>query len=263
MTEVLNLHDNIIFMPEKFNANTAWLSSGAGGVNTSPVEKFFTDFKAYYTRWRDASDGGQIDPFFAGAPPKQFTKVRVVGLKVRPSQAGLFPGTPQWGVLERVHPKLICSYRRNMVKSAISEARAKALYQYCGTFNLRPDTNCSLPANWTLPASELPNWIKRRIKTQQALLDLCAQAAQHFNVLYIAYEDLLADAAGSMDTILNYLGFGPEQRLSYALGIQSLPVAIQKNTPDNLSSTFSPQDLDELKAAAQALYANMTLDMFD
>jgi hypothetical protein len=150
-----------------------------------------------------------------------------------------------------------------MVKSAISEARARALYKYCGTYNLKPATNCSLPANWTLPASELPDWIKRKIKTQRALLDLCAQAAQRFNVLYIAYEDLLADAAGSMDTILNYIGFGPKQRRSYARSIRSLPVSIQKNTPDNLSSSFSPQDLDELKAAAQATYADMTLDMFD
>ena len=252
MTEALNLHPRILFMPEMYNSEGHW-------QGTKPRVSYFFEggYVDEYKQFRQRSKQ-------FSAPPKVFGQLQAVGFKVRPLETGLLPGSKQWRVLERVRPKLICSHRRNLVKGTLSMLRADELSNRCGTANVIKRRNCSLPAGWVPAPSAFKRLLVSRMHEAQQFIDVCSHAAESFNTLFIAYEDLLDDLPGAMERILRFIDMPAADRAPFLAAIRNntLPIGLRKNTPDNLKELLPSDSLHDLQAAAEQVFASEVAGLF-
>jgi hypothetical protein len=253
LTDLLNLHPEILFMPEQFNHAEAWTLPKAN--NMSDVELFLTtdDYKRVYTAEATGKE--------YSAPAKNFDAVKTVGFKTRVLDAGLMPGSEQWNTLLRIKPKVVCSYRRNQIKAAISEFRAHALYKQCQDVNVKLDHNCTVASDWKISGNELVHEFLRRSKVAKDFFNVCLATAQHLNVYFLAYEDFIADIPGNMESVLRFMDFPVESRQPYidSLLDGSLNPAFAKNTPDNLTKVLN--NMPELQEAVAKLFGNWGASM--
>ena len=252
MTEALNLHPRILFTSELFNAKGDWL-----GANPRAAKYFSGNYVAVYERYRNQSIQYTV-------PAKAYDQLQAVGFKLRPLEAGVLPGSAGWRALERVRPKIICSHRRSQVKGTLSHLRALELTTRCGTPNVIQRVNCSLPANWVPSPDGFKELLVLRMAEAQQFIDLCQQAAESFHTLFVAYEDLLADRAGTIERILRFVGMPAANAEPFMAKLRSnsLPIGIEKNTPDDLAELLAPGSLRELRAAAEQVYASEAATLF-
>lgn len=245
LTEVLNLHPRILFEPEMFNGPSSWLVNGS-------ASKFLSGGHiAAYKRYKAHG------PREYTKPAKDDSQLAVVGFKVRPSAANLGPGTPAWSVLEQARPKIICSYRRNAFKAALSQIRALQLVGACGIANVVRDINCSLPDPWYVSTNRFKEELAVRLNTSSEFMSLCYKASETFHTMFVAYEDLLADLAGTVHAVLQFTGLPAADREPFVAAIreEALPILTKKNTPDDLALLLTEDNLQGLRAAAAETYS--------
>ena len=246
MTETLNLHPRIVFTSELFNSNSDW-------VGADPrAERFFAgDYKGVYEHYRNRSIQYTV-------PQKAFNQLHAVGFKVRNADAGLLPGSEQWHVLERVRPKIICSYRKSQVKAALSHLRGLDLAKHCGTANIVQRHNCSLAAGWVPSPDAFKEALTLYHNETQRLMNACSRAAESFNTMFVAYEDLLDGLPGIIGRILRFIDMPAADKRPFMAALQgnSLPIGLRKNTPDDLTELLPPDSLRELQAVAEQMYAS-------
>lgn len=159
--------------------------------------------------------------------------------------------------------------RTNKVKQAIAYARGKLLRDKCGMNNVRKGDakKCALPKTLTLDVDDMKaNLVESMTKdaaTRDAVASLLengvafgrgAGASDH--VFALAYEELLADAAGALDRLFAWLGKSGAWRRHAASGPKA---AYAKATADDLRAVVL--NFDEIRAwlseAAPCLVAHL------
>ena len=259
LTGLLNSHPRVLFLREHFNYAPFWTAPRKSLGGLTEAEAFFRGNypRVYRKLQRDYAPQG-----LAGfVPPKDFGALATVGFKVRCTEAGLWPGSKPWRVLSAVRPRVVCSYRRNHVKATVSDERGRALFEHCRYYNL--EGGCALPSNWTIDSWRFEDTLRKRIWDQANFMGICAAAAREFPTLYLAYEDLLADPAGSVDALLRFAGLPEGERAGLVESVRNGSAAgLRKNTPDSLAAVLPPADIARLKEVAARVYAEIPESLF-
>jgi hypothetical protein len=154
------------------------------------------------------------------APDKSQKDLVAVGFKIKfalpedlaKRKDGITCPSDQWNQLMAERPRVICSFREDVVKSIISHLRAYKLLSTCKTYNVFIRNNCTLTGPIHVDPVQFKLRLETRLKWNKAFLRACmSTSSQDTPVFFLKYEELLKNEEAVVQKRLRFMGASEEE----------------------------------------------------